>query len=62
MKLLIQPNIYAFEEKAPAFSLLFNRMSPSAYLRNVICFNPHERLVYFLEQEAVRKTEDVAVL
>jgi predicted ATP-grasp superfamily ATP-dependent carboligase len=29
---------------------------------NVIGFNPHERLVEYLEQEAVKKTEDVAVV
>jgi predicted ATP-grasp superfamily ATP-dependent carboligase len=29
---------------------------------NVIGFNPHERLVAYLEQEAVRKAEDVAVV
>jgi predicted ATP-grasp superfamily ATP-dependent carboligase len=29
---------------------------------NVIGFNPHERLVEYLEQEAVKKTEDIAVV
>ncbi|WP_158825951.1 ATP-grasp domain-containing protein [Mucilaginibacter lacusdianchii] len=29
---------------------------------NVIGFNPHERLVDFLEQEAVKKSEDIAVV
>jgi predicted ATP-grasp superfamily ATP-dependent carboligase len=29
---------------------------------NVIGFNPHERLVEYLEQEAVKKTENVAVV